>query len=105
MFDIYNVMLYYAMRQRLTIKHEGVYALDKRHSPEQDGHADPQQNGKRMQKREQVTFYLTPEQASKLDDLAYQYGKHVKKRINRNDIVRLLIDHCTIELLDEIKRE
>ncbi|HVB22102.1 MAG TPA: hypothetical protein VNG51_09180 [Ktedonobacteraceae bacterium] len=74
-------------------------------SPEQDGSGNLQQNGRGMKKREKVTFYLTPEQADKLDDLAYQHGKHIKKRINRNDIVRLLIDYCTLAHLAEIDHE
>ncbi len=78
---------------------------NKQHSSQQDGSGNPQHNGKGMQKWEKVTFYLTPEQAGKLDDLAYQHGKRIKKRINRNDIVRLLIDYCTVEQLAEIGHE
>ena len=70
----------------------------------QDGHGNLQQNGRNTQGREKVTIYLTTEQVSKLDDLAYQYGKRVKKRLNRNDIVRMLIEDCTVEKLAEIDR-
>jgi hypothetical protein len=55
---------------------------------------------KREQFTEKITFYLTVEQANKLDDLAHDYKKRRGKRINRNDIVRYLIDHCTLESLE-----
>jgi hypothetical protein len=45
-------------------------------------------------KERKVSFYLTAEQEQKLDDLAYEYSKRAKKRINRNDIVRYLINQC-----------
>ena len=53
-------------------------------------------------KEEKVTFYLTSGQADKLDDLAYDHKKRTGKRINRNDIVRYLIDQCTAESLNNI---
>lgn len=49
---------------------------------------------------EKISCYLTKSQVEKLDDLAYDYKKHKGKRINRNDIVRSLIDHCTLESLE-----
>ena len=52
----------------------------------------------------ETTFYLTPEQAEKLDDLAHDYKKHTGQRINRNDIVRYLIDQATLDSLEGIKR-
>src|SRR2546428_4684353 len=51
---------------------------------------------------EKTTFYLTPEQAEKLDDLAHDYKKHTGQRINRNDIVRYLIDQATLDSLEGI---
>ena len=54
-------------------------------------------------KEMKVSFYLTPEQAEKLDDLAYEHKKRTGKRINRNGIVRHLIDHCSIENLQGIE--
>ena len=56
-----------------------------------------------VKKEMKVSFYLTPEQAEKLDDLAYEHKKLTGKRINRNDIVRHLIDHCSIEDLHDIE--
>lgn len=57
-------------------------------------------NSKAAKKEEKVTFYLTSGQADKLDDLAYDHKKRTGKRINRNDIVRYLIDQCTTESLN-----
>jgi len=51
---------------------------------------------------EKITFYLSMEQTDKLEDLAYQHRKTKGKRINRNDIVRYLIDHCSIEWLKDL---
>jgi hypothetical protein len=62
----------------------------------------PQKPGK-VKKDTKVSFYLTAEQEQKLDDLAYEHKKRTGKRINRNDIVRHLIDHCIIEDLYDIE--
>ena len=43
-----------------------------------------------------TSFYLTPEQLRKLDDLAYTYNGRTGKRINRNDIIRRLVDVADI---------
>ena len=43
-----------------------------------------------------TSFYLTPTQLRKLDDLAYTYNGRTGKRINRNDIIRHLVDTCDI---------
>lgn len=58
----------------------------------------PRSDGK-AKKEEKISFYLTHEQAGKLDDLAYEYKKRTGKRVNRNDIVRYLIDGCSIDSL------
>lgn len=51
-----------------------------------------------------VSFYLTPGQEKKLDDLADDYRRqHEGKRINRNDIVRHLVDQCTLESLESLE--
>lgn len=63
---------------------------------------EPQKQGK-AKKDTKVSFYLTAEQEQKLDDLAYEHKKRTGKRINRNDIVRHLIDHCIIEDLHNIE--
>ena len=63
---------------------------------------ESQKPGK-VKKDTKVSFYLTAEQEQKLDDLAYEHKKRTGKRINRNDIVRHLIDHCIIEDLHDIE--
>lgn len=56
-----------------------------------------------MKKQEKISFYLTTEQAEKLDDLAYEHKKRTGRRTNRNEIVRYLIDACSIEHLENLK--
>ncbi len=63
----------------------------------------PPQKQEKVKKDTKVSFYLTAEQEQKLDDLAYEHKKRTGKRINRNDIVRHLIDHCIIEDLHDIE--
>ena len=53
---------------------------------------------------QKISFYLTEDQTNKLDDLAYGYRKRTGKRINRNDIVRYLIDQCTLETLADLRQ-
>ena len=50
---------------------------------------------------EKVTFYLRPDQLDKLEDLARAYRTQTGKRIGRNELVRLLVDRCTLDLLVE----
>ena len=52
-----------------------------------------------------TSFYPTPHQLEKLDDLASAYNKRYRRqrpRINRNDIVRYLIDQCEIDSLADL---
>src|SRR6266849_4277832 len=46
-----------------------------------------------------TSFYLDDAQIDKLDDLEHGYKKRTGKRINRNDIVRHLIDQVDLEIL------
>ncbi len=48
---------------------------------------------------EKTTFYLRPDQLDKLDELVYQYKKRTGRRINRNDVVRQLVDQADVEAL------
>ncbi len=48
-----------------------------------------------------MTFYLTKEQEDKLTGLEYEYFRLTGKRINRNDIVRYLVDQCTIATITQ----
>ena len=40
-----------------------------------------------------------PDQLDKLDELAYTYKKRTGRRIDRQDIVRTLIDRCDLDTL------
>jgi hypothetical protein len=48
---------------------------------------------------EKVTFYLRPDQVDKLDELALVYKRWTGSRINRNELVRRLIDRADLDLL------
>ncbi|MBA2393043.1 MAG: hypothetical protein H0V70_09895 [Ktedonobacteraceae bacterium] len=47
-----------------------------------------------------VTFYLTQSQVDKLDQLEIDFRQIHKRKVNRNEIVRFLIDHCNIDNLE-----
>lgn len=52
-----------------------------------------------------TSFYPKPAQLDKLDDLAAEYNRLYRRkrpRINRNHIVRFLIDLVDIEMLDDL---
>lgn len=53
---------------------------------------------------EKISFYLRPDQVDKLDELALAYKKRTGIRLNRNELVRRLIDRANLELLDAVKR-
>jgi len=46
---------------------------------------------------EKISFYLTPDEARKLNDLEYEQRNRTGRRVNRNDLIRHLIDTCTSE--------
>ena len=49
------------------------------------------------------SMYLTAEQDQKLDELAAQYRKATGEQANRMDIVRMMVDHATLDTLLEKK--
>ena len=52
-----------------------------------------------------TSFYPTQDQLDKLDDLATEYNRRYRrqrKKINRNDIIRYLIEQCSAETLDQL---
>ena len=51
----------------------------------------------------QTSFYLLPEQLLKLDDLAHNHYRRTGRRINRNDIVRHLVDRCELNDLADLE--
>ncbi len=58
-----------------------------------------QQSGADESAREKITFYLRPDQIDKLDELVLAYKRQTGTRINRNELVRRLIDLCDLDLL------
>ena len=53
-----------------------------------------------------TSIYLDDSQLDKLDDLAHEYKKRTGKRINRNDVVRALVDQADLpSVLAAIKLE
>ena len=50
-----------------------------------------------VKKEAKISFYFTAEQEKKLDTLELEYRLRTSRRINRNDIMRYLLDHCNIE--------
>jgi hypothetical protein len=61
--------------------------------------AIPQNSGEGKANTEKFTIYVSPDQLDKLDELALAYRKRTGKRINRNVIMRKLIDVCDLDLL------
>jgi hypothetical protein len=57
------------------------------------------------EERSRVTMYLKPGQEQKLDVLAVEYLKATGKRINRNDIVRWLVEECDTDMLLQLGRK
>ncbi len=53
-----------------------------------------------------TSFYPRQDQLDKLDDLASEYNKRYRRqrrRIDRQDIVRYLIDQCDLETLADLQ--
>jgi len=59
----------------------------------------PQHQSAEPEVREKVTFYLRPDQLDKLDELVLAYRRRTGKRINRNALLRQLIDQVDLSLL------
>jgi hypothetical protein len=64
--------------------------------------SEPRQLNNHGNKRSKISIYLSEDQENKLDDLVHEYKKVKGRRINRNDIVRYLVDRCTIDSLMEL---
>lgn len=81
----------------------GVTVQEEQHTKPSPSHSETVKPPKDQFSRK-VSFYLTSEQEKKLDDLADDYRRqHEGKRINRNDIVRHLINRCTLETLETLE--
>ncbi len=66
---------------------------------QQHGSTVKQQSSTDESAREKITFYLRPDQIDKLDELVLAYRRQTGNRINRNELVRRLIDLCDLDLL------
>jgi hypothetical protein len=55
-----------------------------------------------LKKDKKVSFYLTRDQEDKLDNLEIEFRQRYKQKINRNEIVRHLIDQCDIDSLSNL---
>ncbi len=53
-------------------------------------------------KTHKTSFYLTSSEIKKLKDLEFAYWQRHEQPINRNDLVRYLIDGCTIDSFDDL---
>ena len=62
----------------------------------------PQETSTSPKKDKKLTVYLTQEQQDKLDGLEIQYYQRQKKKVNRMEIVRYLIDRCDINDLQSL---
>ncbi len=68
-----------------------------------------QPHGKTPTEDDQViktSFYPKQDQLDKLDDLASEYNRRYRrqrKRIDRQDIMRYLIDQCSRESIDDLR--
>jgi hypothetical protein len=62
-------------------------------------------NEVKKKKTPKITFYPTPEQDFKLNDLVAQHWLRHHRMIGVNDILRHLVERCTIESLDDLEQE
>jgi hypothetical protein len=66
---------------------------------ENNSYTGKQQNGNTAKAGEKISFYLRADQVDRLDELVLTFKKRTGKRINRNDIVRQLVDQCDLDTL------
>jgi hypothetical protein len=65
----------------------------------------PDDEEEKQEDKHKTSVYLRQDQIDKLDDLTTDYNKKYRrqrKKINRNDIVRYLIDHCSLDSLSDL---
>ena len=66
--------------------------------------APPPEKPKGERTYKPTSIYLDDNQLDKLDDLAHEYRKRTRKRTNRNEIMRALVDHTSIEDIINVLR-
>jgi len=83
---------------RYTVRHENHETVSLSHSENVK-----LEDGETIEKQEKTSFYLSAALLEKLDDLAHDFRKQHGKRINRNDIVRHLVEQVTLVQLEGLK--
>ena len=68
-------------------------------SPQHGNTVITQESADDSSTREKITFYLRPDQIDKLDELTLAYKRRTGQRLNRNELVRRMIDRCDLHLL------
>lgn len=68
-------------------------------SPQHGNTVSPHESADDSSTREKITFYLRPDQIDKLDELTLAYKRRTGQRLNRNELVRRMIDRCDLQLL------
>lgn len=81
---------------------EVVKQLDRVDNMQFHGEAVKEQSSETVKKSEKISFYLTPDEARKLNDLEYEQRNRTGRRVNRNDLIRHLIDTCTSDSFEEM---
>lgn len=52
-----------------------------------------------------TSIYLSPAQLRKLDTLTYQINEFSTTRVDRQDIIRHLVDQCSLADLQDLRQE
>ncbi len=77
--------------------------VEQEKKPETKTEDTPTQEQQRTYKP--TSIYLSDGQLDKLDELALEYKKKIGRRINRNDIVRALVDSTDLDNLLRVIKE
>jgi len=86
---------YFKATQGTAVQPEGEPAQEKTPS-----HSDTVTQRVKVDKK--TSFYLSDAQKKKLNDLEAECWQRFSKKINRNEIVRFLIDGCSLETLQAL---
>jgi hypothetical protein len=59
----------------------------------------PQEKKQKRTERERLTYYLDPSQVDKLEDMRTAYRRATGKRLNEQELMRLIIDRLELSML------
>jgi hypothetical protein len=65
----------------------------------QSGLGTPQEKKRKSTERERLTYYLDPYQVDKLEDMRTAYRRATGKRLNEQELMRLIIDRLELSML------